>query len=145
MDWGVVAIWMGLAVIAALLSTWFRVSVALTEILVGVAAGALWGKEALHTTASWVTFLAGVGSVVLTFLAGAELDPETLKRSWKEALALGLAGFFAPFLGSAFLAHALLGCPCPYWFPRTPEETWIHDLRSLQDRYPQRRWPWSKG
>ncbi|WP_038069142.1 cation:proton antiporter [Thermus scotoductus] len=113
MDWSAAAIWMGLAVVAALLSIWFRVSVALTEILVGVAAGALIGKVALHTTASWVTFLAGVGSVVLTFLAGAELDPETLKRSWKEAFAIGLAGFFAPFLGSAFVAHALLG-----WDPR---------------------------
>lgn len=113
MDWHVAAVWMGLAVVAALFSIWFRVSVALTEILVGVAAGALIGKESLHTSASWVGFLAGVGSVVLTFLAGAELDPETLRRSWKQAFALGLAGFFAPFLGSAFLAHALLG-----WDPR---------------------------
>ncbi|RTH08392.1 potassium transporter Kef, partial [Thermus scotoductus] len=43
MDWSAAAIWMGLAVVAALLSIWFRVSVALTEILVGVAAGALIG------------------------------------------------------------------------------------------------------
>ncbi|WP_276605752.1 cation:proton antiporter [Thermus tengchongensis] len=109
MDWSVAAIWMALAVVAALFAIWFRISVALTEILVGVLAGALLGKETLHTNAAWVGFLAGVGSVVLTFLAGAELDPETLRRSWKEAFGIGLAGFFAPFLGAAWLAHVLLG------------------------------------
>jgi glutathione-regulated potassium-efflux system ancillary protein KefC len=109
MDWGVAAIWLGLAVLATLISVGLRLSVALTEILVGVAAGALLGKDLLQTNASWVAFLAGVGSVLLTFLAGAELDPETLRRSWKEALSIGLAGFFAPFLGVSFLAHTLLG------------------------------------
>ena len=109
MDWGVAAIWLGLAVLATLISVGLRLSVALTEILVGVAAGALLGKDLLQTNASWVAFLAGGGSVLLTFLAGAELDPETLRRSWKEALNIGLAGFFAPFLGASFLAHTLLG------------------------------------
>lgn len=109
MEWGVAAIWMALALLASFLAVWLRVSVALTEILVGVLAGALLGKDLLHTGAEWVAFLAGVGSVVLTFLAGAELDPESLRKSWKEALALGLAGFLAPFLGAAFLAHLLLG------------------------------------
>jgi len=44
MDWGVAAIWLGLAVLATLISVGLRLSVALTEILVGVAAGALLGK-----------------------------------------------------------------------------------------------------
>ncbi|WP_022797656.1 cation:proton antiporter [Thermus islandicus] len=109
MDWGIAAIWLGLAVLATLLSTWVRLSVALTEILVGVLAGSLLGKDLLQTGAPWVTFLAGTGSVLLTFLAGAELDPETLRRSWKEAFGIGLVGFLAPFLGAALLAHALLG------------------------------------
>ncbi|WP_243026978.1 cation:proton antiporter [Thermus albus] len=113
MDWGVAAVWMGLALVAAHFSIWFRVSVALTEILVGIAAGALLGKGILHSEAPWVTFLAGAGSVVLTFLAGAELEPETLRKKWKEAFGIGLAGFFAPFLGVALLAHTLLG-----WDPR---------------------------
>jgi len=104
MDWGVAAIWLGLAVLATLISVGLRLSVALTEILVGVAAGALLGKDLLQTNASWVAFLAGVGSVLLTFPAGAELDPETLRRSWKKALSIGLAGFFAPFSGASFLA-----------------------------------------
>lgn len=130
MDWGVAAIWLGLAVLATLLSVAFRLSVALTEIVVGVAAGAVLGRDLMQTGAPWVVFLAGVGSVVLTFLAGAELDPETLKRSWKEALGIGLAGFLAPFLGAALLAHLLLG----WTRGRAGWPGWP---------YPPPAWPWS--
>ena len=46
---------------------------------------------------------------MLTFLAGAELDPEVFKRKWKEATAVGLAGFFFPFFGCAAGAYYVLG------------------------------------
>src|SRR5204862_369292 len=52
---------------------------------------------------------AGAGAIVLTFLAGAELDPEVFKRKWKEATAVGLISFFAPFFGCAAAARWLLG------------------------------------
>ncbi|HEX2863247.1 MAG TPA: cation:proton antiporter [Deinococcales bacterium] len=111
--WFTAALWLGLALVATLLSIWFRISVALTEIVVGTVAqlliGALLGGNALGAGSSWVGFLAGLGSIVLTFLAGAELDPDSLKRGWKQAGALGLVGFIAPFLGAAFTARYLLG------------------------------------
>jgi Kef-type K+ transport system membrane component KefB len=56
-----------------------------------------------------VRFLAGTGAILLTFLAGAELDPEVFRRKWKEATAVGLISFFAPFLGCAAAARYLLG------------------------------------
>ena len=36
--WALVALWLGLALIASLLSAWLRVSTALSEIIVGTAA-----------------------------------------------------------------------------------------------------------
>src|SRR5262249_53488546 len=52
----------------------------------------------------------------LTFLAGAELDPAVFKLKWKEAVAVGLASFFFPFLGCAAGAHYVLGWePMPSW------------------------------
>src|SRR5215510_3016735 len=48
-------------------------------------------------------------AIVLTFLAGAELDPAVFKLKWKEAVAVGLASFFFPFLGCAAGAHYVLG------------------------------------
>ncbi|ADH64611.1 sodium/hydrogen exchanger [Allomeiothermus silvanus DSM 9946] len=118
--WFSAALWLGLALFATLLSIWLRFSVALTEIVVGVVAqllvGALVGTRYLGSDGGWVTFLAGVGSIVLTFLAGAELDPEAFRKSWKEATVLGLAGFFAPFLGVAAIAYFALGWSAqPAW------------------------------
>ena len=69
-----------------------------------------------RTDESWVKFLSGIGAIVLTFLAGAELDPVVFKLKWKEAAAVGLASFFFPFLGCAAAAYYMLGWePMPSW------------------------------
>src|ERR1700682_4765243 len=111
--WALAALWLGLALIASLLSIWFRISTALSEIVVGTIAqliiGAVIGSALLGTDESWVKFLSGIGAIVLTFLAGAELDPVVFRLKWKEAAAVGLASFSFLFLGCAAAAHYLLG------------------------------------
>ena len=106
------ALWLGLALVATLLSIWLRVATALSEIVVGIVAqlviGTLFGAAALGADQSWITFLAGTAAVVLTFLAGAELDPEVMRRNWKEASSIGVISFLAPFLGCAAVAHYVL-------------------------------------
>src|SRR5579864_5345491 len=118
--WALAALWLGLALIASLLSIWLRVSTALSEIVVGTIAqliiGAVVGSAVLGTDESWVKFLSGIGAIVLTFLAGAELDPVVFKLKWREAAAVGLVSFFFPFLGCAAAAHYMLGWePMPSW------------------------------
>ena len=117
--WFLAAVWMGLALIATLLAIRFRVSTALSEIVVGTVAqlviGAIFGTG-LAAQTSWVSFLAGTGAIVLTFLAGAELDPTVFRVKWKEATVVGMAGFLAPFLGCAAIARYVLGWePHPAW------------------------------
>src|SRR6185312_9386392 len=111
--WALAALWLGLALLASLLSIWFKVSTALSEIVVGTIAqlviGAMVGQAVLGTDESWVRFLSGLGAIVLTFLAGAELDPAVFKMKWREAAAVGLASFLCPFLGCAAAAHYVLG------------------------------------
>jgi Kef-type K+ transport system membrane component KefB len=111
--WALFTLWAGLALIASLLSVWLRVSTALTEIIVGTAAqliiGTAFGATALGSDEPWIKFLAGIGAIMLTFLAGAELDPVVFKKKWKEATALGAVGFFFPFLGCAAAAYFVLG------------------------------------
>ena len=111
--WALAALWLGLAAVATLLSIWLRVSTALSEIAVGTIAqlilGLAFGPVVLGTDESWVKFLAGIGAIVLTFLAGAELDPKVFKLKWKEAATVGFASFLFPFLGCAAAAHYLLG------------------------------------
>jgi glutathione-regulated potassium-efflux system ancillary protein KefC len=110
--WALAALWLGLALVATLLAIWLRISTALSEIVVGTVAqlviGAFIGTEALGGKTPWVSFLAGTGAIVLTFLAGAELDPVVFRAKWKEASSLGLVAFFSPFLGCTALAYFVL-------------------------------------
>jgi len=95
------ALWLGLALVATLLSIWLRVATALSEIVVGTIAqliiGALVGSAVLGADETWIKFLSGTGAIVLTFLAGAELDPVVFRRQWKEATAIGGQFFRAVF------------------------------------------------
>jgi glutathione-regulated potassium-efflux system ancillary protein KefC len=110
--WALSALWVGLALVATLLAIWLKVSTALSEIVVGTVAqliiGVILGTGGLHGNTQWITFLAGTGAIVLTFLAGAELDPVIFKTKWREALVVGLAGFFGPFLGCTAIAYFVL-------------------------------------
>ncbi len=104
-QWLTAALWMALALAASVVSIRFAVSVALTEIMFGVIGGNL-----LHLQVTeWVTFLAGLGSVMLTFLAGAEIEVETMRRHWKPVLSIGFVSFLAPFLGAWAYAYYIAG------------------------------------
>ncbi|HEY8161621.1 MAG: cation:proton antiporter [Methylocystis sp.] len=111
--WALAALWLGLALIASLMSIWLKIATALSEIVIGTIAqliiGAAIGSAVLGTDESWIKFLSGAGAIVLTFLAGAELDPVVFRTKWKEAVAVGLASFFFPFIGCAAGAHFILG------------------------------------
>jgi Kef-type K+ transport system membrane component KefB len=98
------AAWMALALAASLISIRIGISIALIEICVGAVAG---NTISLQPT-EWVNFLAGLGSVLLTFLAGAEIEPAALRRQWKPALAIGSVSFFAPFVGAMAFAYYVL-------------------------------------
>lgn len=104
--WFVAAIWMGLALAASLISIRVGISVALVEITIGVLAGNFLG---IHQTTEWINFLAMLGSGVLTFLAGAEIDPVSLKANLKASFAIGALSFLLPFLGVWAFAQGVLG------------------------------------
>jgi Kef-type K+ transport systems, membrane components len=94
-----------LALVASLLSIRLGISVALMEIAVGIVGG-----NTLHIEITpWVNFLAGFGAVILTFLAGAEIDPTSLKENLKESLAIGFLSFILPFIGGMALAYYFFG------------------------------------
>jgi glutathione-regulated potassium-efflux system ancillary protein KefC len=110
--WFLASIWVGLALVATLLAIWLKVSTALSEIVVGTVAQLVIGAAiggSLGGQSEWVSFLAGTGAILLTFLAGAELDPTVFRRKWREATAVGLVGFFGPFIGATLVAHYVVG------------------------------------
>jgi Kef-type K+ transport system membrane component KefB len=103
------ALWLGLALAASIISIRVAISVALIEIVVGAVAGNLVG---LHIT-DWVNFLAGFGAILLTFLAGAEIDPRVVRKHFWSSMSIGVMGFFAPYLGVLAYAHYVVGWPWP--------------------------------
>jgi Kef-type K+ transport system membrane component KefB len=106
--WFIAAIWMALAFSASLISIWAGISVALVEILVGVIAGNFLG---IHATTEWINFLALLGSGVLTFLAGAEIDPRSLKANLRVSGLIGMLSFGVPFVVVWLFAQFVLGWP----------------------------------
>lgn len=127
--WFIAAIWMGLALAGSLISIWTGISVALVEILVGVVAGNIaLGFEGgtlqigivggnidagqLHhvlQSTEWTNFLAMLGAGVLTFLAGAEIDPHSLKSNWRASVLIGVLSFAIPFGVVWFVAQLVFG------------------------------------
>ncbi|MEM4634229.1 MAG: cation:proton antiporter [Candidatus Anstonellaceae archaeon] len=94
-----------LVFLASLISLRIGISVAILEILLGVIAGNYLGIS----PEPWMTYLAGFGGVVLTFLAGAEVDLPLLKAKFKESMLIGGASFLVPFLGAFAYAQLALG------------------------------------
>ena len=103
--WLVAAIWMGLALVASVISIRVGISVALIEIIVGIIAGNFLNLQ----IAPWIDFLATFGAGLLTFLAGAEIDPVSLRRHLKPALLIGVASFFVPFVAAGAFAYWIGG------------------------------------
>lgn len=106
------ALWLGLAVIAAIIAHHLDISTALVEICIGIAAGAIaescFGEGSLGSGEDWLQFLASAGAILLTFLAGAELDPAVMKRKIREVSFVGIIGFAAPFIGATIVAYFIL-------------------------------------
>ncbi|WCJ57879.1 cation:proton antiporter [Fontisphaera persica] len=111
--WFIATFWMGLALLASLISIRLGISVALIEILLGVVVGNLHppGHAPLLHTTEWTNFLAMLGSGVLTFLAGAEIDPGSLRANLRASLSIGVLSFLLPFLGVWLFCQYVLDWP----------------------------------
>jgi len=98
MNTGTVPLLAGLLIFAAsVLSLRLGLSVAIFEILLGLAAGNLGLRPE-----EWMVYIAGFGGIVLTFLAGAEVDAGLLRDNFRRAALLSFFSFFAP-LAAGFL------------------------------------------
>lgn len=94
-----------LILVASMLSVELALSAAILEIVLGVFAG---NVLHLQTNAS-IDFLAGFAGILLTFLAGAEVDPGVLRGKWREAVGIGGLSFVVPFVCAGLFAHFVAG------------------------------------
>jgi Kef-type K+ transport system membrane component KefB len=107
--WLTSALWIGLALASSLISIRIALSVALVEIMVGAIGGNLIGMP----LTPWINYLASFGAILLTFLAGAEVDTNVVRRNFGSTMTIGVMGFVAPYVGCLLIARYLLGWGWP--------------------------------
>src|SRR4030042_1968886 len=78
--------------VSSFLSLELGLSVAIIEILLGAGLGAIGIKAE-----GWMSYLAGFGGILLTYLAGTEIDLGLLKQKFKPSFLIGFFSFLAPF------------------------------------------------
>ena len=98
------AILVSLALVASIISIEVGVTVALVVLTLGVIAGNVFQLE----SQDWLTFVAAFASIVLTFLAGMEVDPAYMRRRLSASVGIGVVSFIGPFVVTSLVAYALL-------------------------------------
>jgi Kef-type K+ transport system membrane component KefB len=93
-----------IVLVASVVSVELGLTVALVELTLGVVAGNVFG---IHSQ-SWLDFVASFASVVLTFLAGMEVDPGYMRRRLEASVGIGFASFAGPFVVASLVAYFLL-------------------------------------
>jgi Kef-type K+ transport system membrane component KefB len=91
-------------VLASMLSVELGIAVALFELGLGVAVGNLFHLQSQE----WLEFIASFASIVLTFLAGLEVDPGYFRERFAASVSIGLASFIGPFIVGSLVAYGLL-------------------------------------
>jgi Kef-type K+ transport system membrane component KefB len=107
--WITSALWIAFVLAASLISIRVAISVALVEIVAGAFGGNLFGLE----TTEWINYLAALRAILLTFLAGAEIDPAVIRKHFWSSTSIGVMGFFGPFFGVLAYAHYISGWSWP--------------------------------
>jgi Kef-type K+ transport system membrane component KefB len=91
--------------LASMLSVELGITVALLELTLGVVVGNIFG---LHSS-EWLDFIAKFASIVLTFLAGMEVDPIYMRDRAKATLGIGVTSFLGPFMVTTLVSYLLIG------------------------------------
>src|ERR1700687_119132 len=107
--WLTSTLWIGLALASSLISIRLALSVALIEIMMGALGGNIIGLP----LTPWINYLAGFGAILLTFLAGAEVEMVVVRRNLGASLGIGFVSVLLPYLGCMLAAHYVVGWPWP--------------------------------
>ena len=93
-----------LILLSSLISLTLGLSVAIIEILLGAVVGNMGMKPEV-----WMLYLASFGGIILTFLAGAEIDMQMMKEKFKESFLIGSFSFVVPFIAATLYTFNIAG------------------------------------
>lgn len=95
--------------IAVLIASTVSVELVLSVALIELAAGVFIGNVWTVTVPDWLSFIGSFAGVVLTFLAGAEVDVPQFRREWAASVSIGCVSFAAPFAVALIICWTALG------------------------------------
>ena len=93
-----------LVFLASIISLRLGLSVAIIEIFLGAIAGNLGLK-----TEDWMIYIAQFGGIILTYLAGTEIDIRLFREKFKESFLIGFFSFLIPFIAAFLFTFCITG------------------------------------
>ncbi len=96
------AVLAAVVVVASMISVELGLSAALIELGLGVVVGNVFD---LDPNEEWLAFVATFASIVLTFLAGAEVDPDDFRDRLGASVTIGTISFLGPFVVASAVAY----------------------------------------
>jgi Kef-type K+ transport system membrane component KefB len=91
--------------LSSLVSLRLGVAVAIIELIIG----AIFGNLGFLHASDWMTLIATFGGILLTFMAGTEIDTQVMREKYKESFLIGFFSFLVPFIGASFFTYFLAG------------------------------------
>lgn len=91
--------------LASLISLRMGLAVAIIELVLG----AIFGNLGFLHANDWMTLIASFGGILLTFMAGTEIDTHVMREKYKESFLIGFFSFLAPFIGAALFTYFIAG------------------------------------
>jgi len=95
--------------VTILLASTISIELGLSVALIELAAGVAVGNVFTLSIPDWLSFVGSFAGIVLTFLAGTEVDVPQFRREWRASLAIGAASFAAPFAVAMATAYWAAG------------------------------------
>ena len=93
-----------LVFLSSIISLRLGLSVAIIEIFLGAIAGNLGLK-----TEDWMIYIAQFGGIILTYLAGTEIDIRLFREKFKESFLIGFFSFLIPFIAAFLFTFYITG------------------------------------
>ncbi len=110
----IAAFWFLAAVLSTVIANRLKISMALMEIIIGAAIGFIAFKMNLTANLAlnddWLKFCTGLGAIMLTFLSGAELNPDIMRKKIKKEAANNDYWIFNSFI--FFKSRSIYVYPC---------------------------------
>jgi Kef-type K+ transport system membrane component KefB len=91
--------------VSSLISLRLGLAVAIIEIILG----AIFGNLGLLYATDWMTLIATFGGILLTFMAGTEIDTKIMREKYKESFLIGFFSFLTPFIGAFLYTYFIAG------------------------------------